>query len=155
MRMIVYRIATKQFAHDLSGAGAASSSHSRWNSKGVPLLYTSLDPSTCLLEMLVHLPPVLVNDHVTIKLKLPSTKQVGTVSEPELPADWRQWPPGRTTQQVGDTLVRGGKLLALRVPSAVLPSATNLIINPYHPLSAGIEILEVNPLVIDPRLLWE
>ena len=51
--MIVYRISNAAYNNDISGTGAKLMG-SRWNSKGVPALYTSEFISLAVLEMLVN-----------------------------------------------------------------------------------------------------
>ena len=51
--MITYRISNAEFSNDISGTGAKLMG-SRWNSKGIPLLYTSQYISLAVLEMLVN-----------------------------------------------------------------------------------------------------
>lgn len=52
--MICYRFSKEEFAKDLSGYGAELSG-GRWNSKGVPMLYSCVSQSLCLLEIAVRL----------------------------------------------------------------------------------------------------
>ena len=53
--MIVYRLSREKYARDLSGEGARKAG-GRWNSRGIPLVYTSQSISLCALEVAVHLP---------------------------------------------------------------------------------------------------
>ena len=51
--MIVYRLANGEFTHDLSGKGAKLYG-GRWNSFGLPAVYTTEHISLAVLEILVH-----------------------------------------------------------------------------------------------------
>ena len=51
--MIVYRISNPAYSDDISGTGAKLNG-ARWNSKGIPMLYTSAHISLAVLEMLVN-----------------------------------------------------------------------------------------------------
>jgi len=44
-------------------------------------------------------------------------------------------------------------VLAVGVPSSVLPSGINYLLHPGHERYEGIRILDEKPLVIDPRLV--
>ena len=48
--MITYRISNAAYSNDISGSGAKRMG-ARWNSKGVPLLYTAQHISLALLEI--------------------------------------------------------------------------------------------------------
>jgi RES domain-containing protein len=52
--MNVFRLAKSPFHLDLSGKGAELFG-GRWNSKGIPMLYTGQNRSICHAEALVHL----------------------------------------------------------------------------------------------------
>jgi RES domain-containing protein len=43
-------------------------------------------------------------------------------------------------------------LLTIRVPSVIVPSEANILINPVHPDAARITLLARNPFSLDPRL---
>jgi RES domain-containing protein len=69
-----------------------------------------------------------------------------TALEP-LPPGWDDPPPYHdTVQAVGDAWVKAGASLALAVPSALLPTRRNLLINPRHPGIARVREVERAPL---------
>ena len=57
--MIVFRLSKATYALDLSGKGAEKTG-GRWNSKGIPMVYTSSSRALCTAEIAVHLPLGLV-----------------------------------------------------------------------------------------------
>ena len=59
--MILYRIARCTYANDLSGTGARLYG-GRWNSIGKPATYLASSCSLAMLEVLVHLQPLMVPD---------------------------------------------------------------------------------------------
>ena len=63
--MIVYRLARRAFSEDFSGAGAEKLG-GRWNSKGMPMLYTASSRALCLTEWLVHTPALLLPDDLVM-----------------------------------------------------------------------------------------
>jgi RES domain-containing protein len=79
--------------------------------------------------------------------------EVETVDGALLPAHWRQFPSPPETQALGDTWVVNGQSLVLRVPSAIVPAASNYLINPAHPGFAAAIIEPPQRFAFDPRLL--
>jgi RES domain-containing protein len=69
-----------------------------------------------------------------------------------LPANWRDFPAPATLQRLGDTWVRRGSFVLLRVPSAIIPHEHDLVINPAHRSLAQLRVLGPNPLDVDPRV---
>ena len=150
--MIVYRLSKKAFAHDLTGKGAAMAG-GRWNSKGVPILYTSSSRALCTAELAVHLPlGILPSDYVIIAIHIPDTLRVSKLPEANLPAKWNQYPYSSLTQKIGNDFVKSGKSAILKVPSAVVEGDYNFLINPYHPSAIKIRIKEIKPFHFDARL---
>lgn len=131
--MRVYRICrAEHVATALTGIGAASYP-GRWNSKGVHLVYTAGSHSLALLEMLVHVNTV---HDVPANLRLLSYDLpdacVHALEPARWPAGWDRLPYSQAVRRVGDDFVRAGAHLALRVPSAIVPGESNVLINPRH-----------------------
>jgi RES domain-containing protein len=72
--------------------------------------------------------------------------------EERLPKGWDGYPYLTATQELGDRWAEGQFSLALRVPSAILPSESNLLINPLHPDRHLLRIGKPGTLRIDKRL---
>ncbi|HCN36596.1 MAG TPA: RES superfamily protein, partial [Bacteroidetes bacterium] len=51
--MEVFRLVRQKYSYELSGAGSAMNG-ARWNSKGVEMIYTSINRSLAMAEVLVH-----------------------------------------------------------------------------------------------------
>lgn len=122
----------------------------RWNSAGVPLVYLSEHLSLAVLESLVyqdrrHLP----NDLVAYTVKIPD---VLIEHSGEVPPAWFADPLRRQARRFGDMWARELRSLALRVPSAVIPSEFNLLLNPGHAEIEQLERVDEQPFVFDPRL---
>lgn len=149
--MICYRLSKEEFANDLSGYGAELSG-GRWNSKGVPMLYTCVSQSLCVLEIAVRLSVIDIPDK--LKLITISVKDsiVRKVEVNELPTDWQKFPHLRTSQIFGDELISNSKYKAFQIPSAIVPAEYNLIINPKKVTKEEIEILSIEDFYIDERL---
>jgi RES domain-containing protein len=136
-------------AWDGEGARAAGG---RWNSVGVPVVYVSSTLSLALVEVLVHLPAGLLGAYAAVPVSFDDT-QVEPLPDAGLPADWREVPPPPSTRSIGDRFVADGRALALRVPSVVVPSESNYVLNPAHPAFASLQIGAPVAFPFDPRLV--
>jgi RES domain-containing protein len=150
----VWRLARRRFAPTAaaaySGEGAALRG-GRWNSRGVRIAYASTNEGLALVEYLVHLDIAYApTDLVFYPAELPDDAVENVVS---IPDGWDVSPPSRATADVGDIFVAAAKHLALRVPSAVLPFAWNVMINPDHHRFREIAFDDPVPFTIDERLL--
>lgn len=148
--MFVYRISRTKFASDLSGEGARLYG-GRWNPKGIPCLYTASSISLAVLEFSVH-----VNMD-----ELPRALSVATIRIPDqfhdlaikdLPGDWNRWPSPASTRDLGGKLLTAQKELVIRVPSTVIPSEYNFLINPLHPQFRLVKLVSVEDFVFDVRI---
>ena len=150
--MLVWRICRER-QRELDGEGA-SLYGGRWNSEGVPVVYTSSTLALAALEFLVHVDIEDVpNDLVALGLEVPADAGAKTVAVNDLPSDWNQLPDHPACAKIGDDWVAEGKALLLCVPSAVVPEESNLLINPDHPRARDVVVASVRPFAFDSRLL--
>ena len=71
----------------------------------------------------------------------------------KLPADWRVEPPPPSTQRIGDAWVRAARSAILALPSVIISSESNFLLNPAHSDFKKISIGKPEPFAFDPRLL--
>jgi RES domain-containing protein len=150
--VLLWRITRKPFlAQALEGLGAKRYG-GRWNSKGVAVIYTSESLELAVLEALVHLDiDLLPKDVYQIGFEL-DDQFVAHVPTP-LPGGWDSAPPyNPNIQAIGDRWIRSGSSLGLRVPASVLPSRSNVLLNPAHPEIRGLREIERGPLPWPPRV---
>jgi RES domain-containing protein len=129
----------------LHGAG-------RWHNTGRRIVYCAMTPGDAQLETIVHLEIDLEDLPVDLRLyaaDLPDDLPMQDAAD--LPADWRLRI--ETTRALGDAWLAAGEAPALRVPSALVPYSSNVLLNPAHPVLAGIAPVIDEPLLLDPRLL--
>jgi RES domain-containing protein len=125
----------------------------RWNSRGTPVAYTAGSRSLALLEILVHLDSSrLLHRYVLLPIRF-AAGHVEHLDAGDLPDDWRSHPAPASTQSLGDAWARETRSPVLQVPSVVVPSEPNYIINPLHPDFPELTIGTAEPLDVDPRLL--
>ena len=140
----------KHVATAFSGEGAKSGG--RWNSRGVAMVYTSGTKALAALENLVHLNPPMIFKYVAIRIEF-DTGLIEKAALSELPADWRVEPPPPSTKQLGDAWVRAGRSAILAVPSMIISSELNYLLNPAHPGFKKIFVGKPEEFTFDPRLL--
>jgi RES domain-containing protein len=148
--MIVHRICSEMYADDLSGTGAKMYG-GRWNSKGVPMLYTAEFISLAALEMLVHnhfkdfsIPLALV------KISIPELIDINEITETKLKKSWQE--DAGYTMFMGNEFIKSAEQLILKVPSAVITEEFNVLINPLHAAFKKIKILNIKSFRTDKRL---
>ena len=150
--MIVYRLTKKKFARSLTGEGAKRVG-GRWNSIGTPMLYTSESRALALLEFAVHVPFIIQpEDYRLVSIEIPAFIKMKQLDDTKLPSDWNTFAFLDQTQKIGDELVRKNEFLALRVPSAIVPGDSNIIINPFHSSIKHIKIRSEEIFAFDNRL---
>lgn len=147
--MIGYRLATAQYADDISGEGAAIYG-GRWNPVGMKALYTSQNISLCILEILartkVKINPV---DYQLITLKFPDNP-LSEIKSSQLKAGWKNHV--EYTQWIGEEFLKDNKSLIMQVPSAIVDRENNFILNSLHKDFTKVKILEIEALNLDQRL---
>ena len=85
--MIVYRISNELYKDDISGNGAAING-SRWNSKGVRMLYAGEFISLVILESLVHLRETVAPDRqYLLHIEIPQTN-FSEISRSKIKENW-------------------------------------------------------------------
>lgn len=150
--MEVFRLSREKFAKPLSGKGAALKG-ARWNSIGVELIYTAQNRSLAMAEIAVHLTlATLPEDYVMIAIEIPDSIKVKTMSEVELPNEWKNFPYTSVTQKIGDAFILENEFCLLRIPSVVTQGDYNILINPNHKDFEKIKIKEIVRFPFDNRI---
>lgn len=149
--MIVYRITKSKRASDISGTGAALNP-GRWNVKGTPVLYTGESREIALLENIVHIPPMLTPKLDILTIEIPDDS-ITKLEIEDLPSNWLQFPPPTILSEIGQMWVKEGKYLALMVPSCIIHSSCNIILNSSHKdYYSKIKIIDQKAFYFDSRL---
>ncbi len=151
----VWRIATdtpSYEADDLTGAGAKATG-GRWNSPGVPVVYTSQTRALACLETVVHLGAGgLPLNRYLVRIDIPDAVWAAAREETALPVGWDAEPAGRASIALGTDWIRSGSSALLIVPSVIVPEELNVLVNPLHPDSARISATKMRRWLYDPRL---
>ena len=149
--LTVWRLVTARFADSAFSGDGARLYGGRWNRKGTPMVYTAGSQSLAMLEMLVQDEPLRAR-YAMLSATLPMNLKIESVTQAELPADWRDAGTRDHLQAIGTEWQRRGSSAALAVPSVVIPNETNYLLNPRHPSMARIVIGKPREFITDLRL---
>jgi RES domain-containing protein len=153
VNLTAWRIVQSRWASTAFDGEGARRSGGRWNSPGRPLVYVSEHAALAALEMLVHLGSagLLKSQYVLFEVAFAAE----LVDEAEnLPKEWADDPAPASAQQFGDEwLARPTARPILRVPSAVVRTGFNYLLNPLHADFKKIHIGKQQPFDFDPRLV--
>ncbi len=123
----------------------------RWNSVGTSVVYTSESIALATLELCVHLDKeVSLKEYRVFPVKF-SVNLIKDIDS--LPEGWNHDPILPASMQAGDDWISENSSPVLKAPSVIVPSEYNYILNPHHPDFQYIEIGEIRPFEIDPRLI--
>lgn len=140
---------------DLSGVGGLKAD-GRWHERGRPVVYAADHPASALLEVMVHLEidfEDLPTSYQLLGIDVPDDVTVETVSLTDLESisqDWASDP--RVTRGVLRPWFDEVRTAMASVPSVIVPSAQNYLINPRHKDAARIRVSHVARYPHDPRL---
>lgn len=150
--MVLYRISKKKYIDDLSGEGARKFG-GRWNFKGSAVLYTSQTESLAALETLVHTSvAAMPSDLNLLILTVPDNIKPEKIDADQLPSSWRNYPAPNQLAEIGNKWINTESSLLLDVPSVLVQTETNIIINPSHSNMNKLRIKEIRPFSFDMRL---
>jgi len=151
--MIVYRLATALYKNDLSGTGAKLYG-GRWNSAGIPALYSTENISLAVLEILVRADKHTIPDtYHLIKINVPGIATIVNISKEKLKQDWKD--DIEYTKWMGDEFIKTNEGLLLKVPSAIVDEENNYLFNSNHKDFQKIKILQTSVFRFDKRLFIE
>jgi RES domain-containing protein len=149
----VWRICSRRYRR-FDGEGARLYG-GRWNYAGTSIVYTSGSLSLAALELFVHVDTDLAPDGlVAIPADIPEDVAVGTVDIAKLPRNWRAYPAPEALKDIATAWVKESSTAVLAVPSVVIPSEQNYLLNPRHRDFRRVRIQKAIPFEFDPRL-WK
>jgi RES domain-containing protein len=141
---------------DLSGEGGRLA-EGRWNHLGRRVVHLAEHPALALLETIVHL-EVDAEDvprgFRLLAVDVPDDLSLGTWEERDLDSrypDWRHNP--ETTRSLAEEFFAQRSHALMRVPSVLVPSAYNALLNPAHPDAGRVHIVSNVAVDFDRRLL--
>jgi RES domain-containing protein len=118
----------------------------------VPVAYAADSLALAALEVLVGVQrSALLAAYSVVAIRF-DEHDVETIPRRELPSGWRRYPAPAELQRLGDRWVAEGRSFALRVPSAIIPTESNFLLNPAHAGFAEAALSPPAPFEFDPRL---
>jgi len=151
--LTAWRICKRRYAATAFDGEGARFYGGRLSSKGFAVVYTAGSVALAALEMLVHLQSADVLARYVVRSAQFDDSLVLDLDRRRLPKNWRQSPTPRSAQRIGDAWIAGAESAVLRVPSAVIPSEDNYLLNPARPDFRHIAFGPPQPFRFDPRLL--
>jgi RES domain-containing protein len=152
--MRLWRLSSERHARRFDG-GYGLLYEGRWNTHGRRVTYCCTVPSLSALEKRVHVTdPALLPRQALVEYELPDDVPARTIDINDLPARWTTHQ--THTQSIGDTWLDSGTEVLLFVPSVIMPIADvpdrNVLINHRIAAAVSIEIVQITPFTLDPRL---
>lgn len=148
-----WRLVSEARADDAFSGEGARLYGGRWNPPGVRATYLSASRSLAALEVLVHnAERAPSSQFLFFEVRFPE-EFVQTISEDDLAADWRSYPPRNSTVELGRRWLKERSSPVLRVPSILIPEESNYLLNPEHPRADEIELRDGRAFTFDPRFL--
>ena len=153
MTVRAWRIVKSKRAATAFLGEAAKRTGGRWNSPGTPMVYVAGSTSLAMLEMLVHLQArELLTRYALFEISFDEAL-IKPIDRKGLPRNWRKSPSPSVLQEVGDEWVARLESAVLKVPSAVVPTEWNYLLNPLHPEFGRIAIGPKKAVRFDSRLV--
>ena len=147
-----WRIVKTRYSADAFSGEGARLYGGRWNSPGTSMVYTAGSTSLATLELLVHLSTSVLPLFSICPVDFDDSL-VEILDAATLPRDWRQSPPPISLQTLGDDWISRGSSVVLRVPSAIIASESNYLLNPAHKDFKKLVMGSMEVFELDPRLI--
>jgi RES domain-containing protein len=145
-----WRIVKRKYLSTAFDGEGAKRWGGRWNHPGTAMVYTSATLSLAALETFVHI------DRTDIKFELVaiqvfSTKKIhiDKIDKPHLEVLLKT----KTSQDIGSEWIEKQRSPILVVPSFIVSSEFNILLNPNHPHFSRLKFTKPVPFVFDPRMI--
>jgi RES domain-containing protein len=150
-----WRIAKQKYANSAFDGEGARRKGGRWTPKGFPAVYTAQTESLAALEQFVQLGDEGQKIRfVCFKAEIPDGLRIKEIALASLPDDWKDTPAPDNLKVYGFEWLTQGQGAVLKVPSALISSECNFILNPLHPDFKKIKIFAPEKFCYDQRM-WK
>lgn len=139
-------------ADDMSGTGAMVTG-GRWNSVGIPVVYSADTIALAVLETLAHirLDGLPLNRYL-VRIDVPDEIWEARAILGVPPVGWDAEPKGMPSIHAGDKWIASNTSALMTVPSVIVPEEQNVLINPKHRDSVLLKATMVRKWHYDSRL---
>ena len=152
-RLVTWRLETSRHFATWQTAEGAFLFGGRWSSPNRRVLYTSLDPSTAILEVAVHkgLRTLDAVAHTLVQIEVVRPKRVFKLDPADVPnVNWlRPGTVSKDQQLFGDALLKAHALVM--IPSVVSTHSWNLLID-VDAAAGQFKLVTSEAFALDPRL---
>jgi RES domain-containing protein len=150
--LFVYRVVEAADAERAFSGEDALENGGRWSEPGSAVVYTAGSLPLAALEALAHLDADAVKrEFVFVSARVPARLPLHRCQCP--PSGWCAHPPTLASKRYGARWLDSGACAVLAVPSVVVPSENNFLLDPNHKDFARIEIERPQRFRFDHRLL--
>jgi RES domain-containing protein len=147
--MLIFRIGHKKYAQTLTASGVAG----RWAAAGKKVIYGADSVALAMLESMIRRQGVgFNNDFKIVMIEVPDDIAIKTINIATLKGDWRDFSDYSICQKIGNTWYDDQQQCILKVPSAVITTSFNYVINTLHPDFNRVKIFGITDLVPDKRI---
>ena len=149
--MTVFRITHKKYADKLVASGIEN----RWNLAGQLVIYTSGSKALACLENLVHTNAETLGSklYVCMEILLPENAGITAITLKDLPLNFINEDHKTLTKELGNNWYTENKNLLLQVPSAIIFTENNFVINTLHDDFKKVKIRSTEAFSFDTRLV--
>jgi RES domain-containing protein len=148
----LYRLVKLKYARQALAGRGGLEADGRWHSVGRPVVYVASSEALAVLEVRVHLGPVVpVDRYVILTVEIPA-RLVEPLPRSEWPRGWDAVPFGPASQRLGDRWLAERRGVALRVPSVHSGTDFNVLLNPAHPKASRAKVVARRRYAFDGRL---
>jgi RES domain-containing protein len=150
-----WRMIPAKHQHEAFSGDGARIAGGRWNMRGTRAVYLSSSMSLAALETLLYAGQAALGiPFAVFRVEIPDDINILALAPANRPSSWRVEPPPESIKRLGSEWVAAGMGVLLRVPSVLVPSECNYLVNPSHPDFRRLRIGKPEPFSFNPRM-WK
>ncbi len=151
--LTAWRIVKTRYASAAFDGEGARLYGGRWSSVGSRVAYGSQSVALATLEVLAGLGKISLLPSYSLVSAQFDESELEVLPLASLPANWRTYPAPPELQALGDRWIAENRSLVLQVPSAIIETEANYLLNPMHASFASVTLSAPMPFELDARLV--